>query len=725
MDDHSSTAPYTTALDPQNVVNEPYELFNLDLDDDQLIKMCVKSLDKDIGHWEQKPWLLKQTDTENINYLLGDQLNEKWLLPHQARYVDNRLHAGVRSILAYATGQTGKPELLPSKNEDRYKRIAKNLELFLYQHALDHEVNSEMRLAFKNLVIRKRGYIKLRYDDGYGPFGDICTENIDPADIVVDRFTGYRDNPNRIYHKQKCTIEELIGKFPDKEKEIKSLYSIIRGTFSQLSRQITYWECWFTYWDQANEECEAVCWFIPDSDVILGKMQNPNWLYKGSKKQQMIKNLVYCPPKPFIILNYLNTGRSYIDETCLLDQAIPMQDILNKRGRQIVENADYANPRILVDKRVMEESDAKKFVSKHPKTIGLVDTTQTGNDIQKAIQVIPGAQLPSFVLQDKLDARAEIDTMLGTPVQFRGDNPQTGKNPTLGQDLLVKNQAGALQDDLVEVINRAWRDYYKILMQMCLVYLPDDYWVMTKGTDGEYVQIALHDENLDTNVRISVRTDSTLPLDKQSQRATAVQLAQMPGRLDDLSLFEMLGLPDAEKLAERVQRFNIDRYTYMESIEQKLYDAEAEADIGLVLAGKMPAERDGYSEDYLNHWNIFMTTNRFLRLPLDMKQKCVAYLHMVANKASLTQGLQDSMLSPAGIINRPPIMPLPKRTMQIRLVGNMDPNTTQNIAGGEAAMAVPLSQLQAAQSPQGANPQVGQTGQASPPRVTPGGQFGP
>lgn len=703
------TGPYDSALDPQQTVDEAVPVFDLDTPDDELVKTLATTLDANISHWNTEPWLLRQTDSENIKYLLGDQIDKDYLLPHQTRYVDNRLHASVRAILSYVAGQLAKPELLPSKTEDRYRRIAKNMQMFLYQHALDHEVNAQMRIALKNLISRKRGFLKLRFDKDSGPFGDVCTENIDPADIVVGRFSRYGCDPDIIYHKQKATAEQLIAKFPDKEADILSAFQIVRATHSQMTRMRTYWECWFTFWDAKGKESEGLCWFIPNTKVVLGKMKNPNWIYTGSEKKQRLINMTTKPVKPFVWLNYLNTGRSFIDETCLLDQAIPMQDILNKRGRQIVENADYANPRVLVDKGIMEQSDADKFVNKNPKTIGLVDTSKNNRPLSESIFLINGTQLPSFVFQDKVDARNEIDVMMGTPTQFRGEQPQS-KNPTLGQDLLIKNQASALQDDLVEVVNRTWRDYYTKLLQMCLVYLPDDYWVMTKGRDGEYTQISLHDENVDTNVRVGVQVDSSLPLDKQSLRATAIQLAQMPGRIDDLSLFEMLGVPDPEELADRVSRFNVDRFTYMSSLEQKMMSADAETDIALITASKTPEERDDYDEDYLNHWNLFITTNRFHKLSLQIKQRLLAFLNGVSNRAAITEGLRSSILNPAGILDQPPAPPTPR--VDVRLLGQLSPQDSAVKAGLPPPQPTQTNQP----SQPAANAIAGAIG-GSPPRV--------
>jgi len=112
--------------------------------------MVARSLDVHIAHWEKRPFYLSTTDTENLNYLIGDQVDGNKLNPStQTRYVDNRLHAGIRAILSYATGRLAKPELIPSKTDDKYLHMAQSMQQFLYQHASDHDVNLEMRLAFE------------------------------------------------------------------------------------------------------------------------------------------------------------------------------------------------------------------------------------------------------------------------------------------------------------------------------------------------------------------------------------------------------------------------------------------------------------------------------------------------------------------------------------------------------------------------------------------------
>src|SRR4029077_6496791 len=113
------------------------------------------------------------------------------------------------------------------------------------------------------------------------------------------------------------------------------------------------------------------------------------------------------------------------------------------------------------------------------------------------------------------------------------DNPQN--QDTLGRDQMLKTQAGMLQDDLVRCVQISMEMYYNKLLQMMRVYYTDDYWFQVKGGDGKFDFIMLNGDTIDSNVKIGVQVDSTLPLDKASIRATALELAKMQ-RIDQLTL---------------------------------------------------------------------------------------------------------------------------------------------------------------------------------------------
>jgi hypothetical protein len=673
--------------------SKTYKLFNLQMDDETLDKMLIKELDRDKEHWDKEPWQLTKVDVDNTKYFLGNQTDgDQYVKRPQDKYVDNRLFSSMRAILSYATGQLAVPELTPSKSDDEYVRMAREMQQALYQHSAAERVEQKVRAAVTNLLLRKRGFLKMRFDPNIGLQGDIVTDVVNPEDIVIDRFAKYMQQPNKIYHRIWATVEELCIKFPDKAAEIKNCYQIKKNVYTQQTKMISYWECWFSYFDTKGNPREAVCWFIPEHHLILDKMPNPNWVYMKTVNKEKQTNVMDYPPKPFVWFNYINLGHSFIDDTCLFEQGKPQQDILNQRGQQYNDNISYMNGRWVMSKKAVSDQDAQKFINRGAKTVLLANS----EDVGKAVQVLTPAIMPESVYQSIQDTRNEIDGIIGTPSIFKGVNPTS--SDTLGRDMMLKQQSGMLQDDLVRAVQFGMEDYYRLKLQMFRVYYTDDYWFQVKGGDGKYDFIFLNGDSIDSNVKIGVQVDSTLPLDKANIRWTAMQLAKL-GKIDQLTLMEDLGLPDPDIRTERWIRSQIDMYTYMQSVEQQMSNNEADVDIKMLIAGEIPEERDNYDSDYLQYYNHYITTNAFAKLDQEKKQAIDMYLRIVQLKAQRSAALNETMLNRAGILDRPPIFPLPKRTMNIRLMGNMNPQQTQQIAGTEGQMFTPITGAEQAQNP--------------------------
>lgn len=644
---------YEEAFTELYTSNEPFEAVNLAMSDAVLEKMLITSLEADRDHWNRPPWNLQKTDIQNTAYLLGEQIDQKDYLKNDSKYVDNRLFSSTRAILSYATGQLAKPEIIPSKGDDIYLKGARDIGSALYQHSLDEKVEHKVRSATLNLISRKRAFLKLRFDPNIGLNGDIVTEVCNPEDIIIDRYAKYLQNPAKIYHRCRASIEELCAKFPNKANEIKEAYSIRRGVYTQMSQMVTYFECWFTYVENGKPK-EGVCWFIAEKKLILDKMKNPNWVYLKNEKKEKEANVTFCPPKPFIAFNYINTGHSYIDETCLIEQARPMQEMLNKRGRQIWENADYVNGRWVASKKAFSQEDARSLINKGAKTVAMVDR----EDVSNALINVATNPLPNYVENTLYDARNEIDGLMGTPSQFKGSQPD--RNDTLGRDLMIKQQAGAMQDDLVRCISLAMEEYYKVKLQMFRVYYTDDYWFQTKGGDGKYEFILINGDKLDSNVKVSVQTDSTLPLDKAMIRTTALELWKSGNAIDYKTLMEDLGLPNPDVRAERYLKQNTDPVNYLKSIEMSQINAEAESDIMLLIAGKTPEERDDYSQEYFDYYNKVLASNRFQKLmgknPKGA-ERVTAFLMAIQDTAMKSLNLQES-LNDAGMLPTPTANPM-------------------------------------------------------------------
>ncbi len=626
--------------------DEQYEVFDLKLKDSKLVQMVDKALQNSIAHWNKYPYKLETADTQNIRYWLGDQMTDRYVsasgesLPNMG----NRLQTSTRAVLAYVNSRVAQPEVRPSTSDLSAIQYAKDVTQAMYQHGVDHDLNIKAKKSTTNLVIQKRGYLKLRFDPLQGPYGDIEVEHISPENIVIDKDASYKGEPKRIWHKQKCTVEELIVKFPDAKDKINEAYDIGRGVYSQVSKVAEYWEIWFTFYEDGKRQ-EGLCWYLPVGKVILGKMLNPNFVYTGDDQKDREVNFTSFPIKPFVVFNYMNTGKAYIDETSLFEQAKVLQDLYNKRKLQIMRNNDYVNGRVIADGNALEQDDATKYLNKNPKTILLIKPTE-GKTVQQSVYHVPYQALPNGVVEEAYDTRNEIDQTMGSPNIFRGEQ---SKNNTLGQDERIIQQAGALQDDLASAVDDSMQDYYRKLYQMMKVYYTEDHWFQIKGADGKYDFVVMNSETMDTNLKISVESGSTLPSNKQEIRDIAVE-ASNAGKMDSLSYWEAIQygkLADPEVIVERTQKELNDPASFVADVEQQAFNRDADIDIILLIADKELPVRDEYGQAYLEHVNKYIMSNKFMKLDQESQKRILDHLTKVGVIASRTMDLQSTQVDDA------------------------------------------------------------------------------
>lgn len=667
---------YSSAINTLYSSEEEFSALNLAMTPAQLENQLRDSLTKSREHWNQWPYSLEATDNRATKYLFPNLAEDKLLhygqtIPKEKNHDDSVLFESWRAILSYATGQLGVPELLPSRTDTQAARIARNMGLAVYQHSLDEHVDFKVRSAAGNVISRKRGILKVRYDS---ELDDVVTDVVPPEDLIFDRFAGFMADPNAIHHRIYTTVDELCAKYPPKANRIYQLFAIKQGRFSQTSKRIAYFETWYTYVDAKYKKRQAVAsWLESPSFLELENIPNPNWIYTGMDQKDRQANFTKIPPKPFVWINYLNMGKSVVDETCLFDQAIPTQDLLNSRNRQWHRNIDLVNGRWLYDKGATSEGIATRFVNEGQKSILGFDAN--GKPLDSFMKNLAADPLPAEVYESILDLRQRIKDKMGTPNQFQGQD--SGKQNTLGRDLLIKQQAGALQDDFVRAIQNMYGNYYELKLQIMQVAYTSNKKFMVKTKAG-HEEVLLGPSTFDPNVKVGIRTDSTLPLDKASIRQSSAALSSQ-NKIALVDLYRDLGYPDPEERAEATLRSQIDPIGYLTSVEQGIEQSDARDDIDALLKGDEPKDRDVYDQKYIDAYNLFITTNEFSKLTQSMKQSLLSHLMLIQHIASQQTSLQEAMLDDAGMSEAPITPPAPVR--QIRITGQLPPQDSEQVAG--------------------------------------------
>jgi hypothetical protein len=607
-------------------------IFDLKIDDNELLGLIRSPIRDSEAYWNDT-FKLKKVRHENMNLWLPNHWKDKDVYDFQEEYLyqDPRIFTAVESIASVVNSRIPQPDVMPGQDNVISKQIATDVQKVLFAHSTKYQTPDIFRIAARNLLLKRVGFVKLRWDPSRGEHGDVVPEHVSPEDVVVDQDARWGDIPRFIAQRIKNkTGEELIAMFPDQKQAILALLGAKRQNSkgdlvaykSMLGKKKNIWEVWFKYYDEESGKYSGGLAYVDEMfQTVLGKMRNPNWNYEDENTKGECSNLLDFPEPPFIPLNYLNDGTSYIDLTTLVEQAAPLQRILDRRGFQIMENAEMAGSGLIFNTQMIKKEDIAKLTGSPDERIGV-----KGNVNQAVMRIAP-PPLPQYVIEDKQDARNEMDNIFATHDITRGQNSD---NVTLGQDQLQVSQDYTRMGDIARAVERMATKYYRYLVQMMKVYYTDEHWFWAAGEDGQFDRVMMKSDMIEDGIDVSVEADSTLPPNKKDQMTFAMELAPL-GLIDPLSMFEVGSggvLPSPKKMLERLVKWKMDPMSFVQDTQDADFDRLAFMDIQVLLRGEMPKERDLISPEYLSFLNKYMTSNgEFMHQPDKTKLLFIEWAH--------------------------------------------------------------------------------------------------
>ncbi len=659
-------------------LREELPVLSIDVPDRDLI-MNFKRWEKESQtFWDDKSgYNLTERRKRNKQYYLGRQIDKSKLYNFQVPFVDNELFVATETITAYTTSQDPSAEVLPANDSTESKTMAEELEWALNVHSQKHELATKMEHVERAMFMKYVGVLKLYWDD---EIQDVVPRAIDPEKIVFDKSCKQGDNPLFICELCSATLQQIVNMFPDKEGEIMAKIERVRKTPKLMNSIYTYKEVWFTQIDDKGET-ECVAWYM--DDIMLGKSKNPNFLYDEDGVQ--ITNYLPRAQKPYILFNYMNDGSHVIDQTSPFEQAIPLQDILNKRGRQIVENADTANS-ILVLKSNAITSDEAENITRDPNQILLL-STEEGQPISASFGSIEPHLLPNYVLNDKQDVKNAIHEIMGTPSQFRGSDNAGGVD-TLGEAQMVRSQASGRQDAIIRALERGLDRYYKLLVQMFKVWYDKPHNFACRDNDGKFISVELSRARIPDVAYVSVEHGTTMKQDKYRQENIAMALARM-GLIDPYNLFKDLGMKNADQRYETLVKFKMSPESLSDDVRQENQNRMAYIDFACIMNGEDVKGHDDVDAEHILAHRAQITTDKFLYAPRDRQEKMLAHITEEVQLLSNRTKLQEASM--AGLLVDPnmPVTPeIPELPPQPPMGAGMPPMGGQPpMPTGDALMA--------------------------------------
>lgn len=596
------------------IANE--DLFDLDLSDADINNLLDQRIREAEEYWYGSNPKKGQIDLKHVYEMnrriwLPKHLDTDKLYRHELQYQDPRVFVSTETLISQANARVANPEIAPGSESVASRHLSKDLEAVILAWCRDHKMKMIQRQVTRGNFLNRHAYAFLYWDENYGENGDVCVEYVSGKDCLPDPDAKLGQNPRYFIRNKTATLQELILRFPDKESDLlKEAGKVngrtsddanggaLRGTKSQLGKVYGYREVWFTYYAEDGTPKEAVAWKM--NKLTLGAISNPNWNETG-------RNHLPVPLKPFIPLNYLNTGDSVIDDTTLIEQAAAAQELLDKRGRQAVEITDQSSGGLIFNSSMISKKEGMKLTG-HPKEKVFVN-----GDVRSAVVRLAPTDVSPAIINDKEDARNTINETFGTHAPTRGE---ASGNNTLGQDVLQSQKDLTRNDELIRCIDTFFHDFYKYLVQMFVVFYDDEHWFDAVGDDGKFDRICMTSDKIEDGCSVYVEPGSTLPIDKAAMRDIALALAKMQ-LTDPLSLYEDLGVPNPSKRFKRLVDWLRDPGKMVQDIDDEDFDRMAFMDIQVLLAGEEPEVRNAISDRYLKFFNNYIKSGEFADLQKD------------------------------------------------------------------------------------------------------------
>lgn len=518
----------------EGVVSEPTEELSLKMPDKELVDLA--------NQWE-KTWNesptkkeLERKQLENEKYWLGDHHTPAQKTSGRKDMVDNLVFEALETFLPVATRQNPEPHTisdeteegraLATKVDDRLKDLADTLRLRL-----------KLKKAARHWALYYLGCIKLGWSSQHN---EIAVQVIRPQKLILDpdAITDEAEYEGDYLGEYKTeSAENLIARFPKKTKFITDEVHKKLGT---KLRYIEWWTPDFLFWKYKGE--------------ILAKAKNPHWNYDsvqkipaamddfgnelpGAERDIQGNNHFDSRKIPFAMLSIFNLGKAPVDDTNLIEQVIPLQDVINKRQRQIDKNADSQNSGAVVSGDVFTKEQAAQIPNALRK--GAAIWVPRGS-VQSAYTRDKGVPLPAFVYESLFDYRNELRNIFGitglSSQGIKGEDTVRGKIIIRGSDT---DRASLIIDHLEQ-----FSDYiFNWMVQLMYVYYDEPHNVSrfqgaTTITNAEFVKPLV----------VSIKEGSLIPKDRLTIANQSVDLATA-GKMSLLDLYKNLEYPNPEETA--------------------------------------------------------------------------------------------------------------------------------------------------------------------------------
>ena len=513
----------------ENSNPQPQDEFESTLKDEKIIEL--------VSNW-RRTYDTYYRDIEGsqklaFSYWIGKQdTDEAEQVQGNRPLVDNLIFEAMETFIPIATRANPDP-LVSADPSPEGQQIAHDVKEALVYEADRMKFRKILKRVLRHWMIYKIGVLYHSYNL---ELERIETIAVNPKLMLFDK-DGYIDEGCNFHgeylgHKMQNTAQKLCELFP---KHAKYITEKAQG---KMGTKMEYTSWWYKGRDN---------FYTIDDEVVLGKYKNPHWNYDSKEGEVEGTNHLDEPSAPYSFLGVFSTGLQPHDETSLISQNIGLQDMINRRYRQIDDNVRKMNNGMVVSNK-FTESQASQAASALARGVAI---RAPGEDVTKAIMRLPAPEIPQQVFQMLNDGREQVKNIFGTS----GSTPSSiNKTDTVRGKILVNQlDTSRIGGGITEYLEQLADTTYNWWAQMMFVHWTDPQFIIASGTTGgqNLVQIKNTDFLQLKKLNITVKEGSLIPKDPLTQRNEAMDLWSA-NAIDPINLARKLDMPDPEQYAERL-----------------------------------------------------------------------------------------------------------------------------------------------------------------------------
>lgn len=554
----------------------------LEMEDSELISLK----DNWLKSWTDHRKKLFKKQEQNEEYWLGKQFGS------DESATDNLIFESLETFLPIATSPKPEP-IVEAEGSEEAREMADKVRKMLAYKADTLSLNIKLKQTTRYWALYFLGAVKVGWSDKEN---DITCYVVRPQKLILDPEATIEDGwytGEYIGEEKSDKASDLIIKFPNSRKYIESEVK------KKLGTRVTYHEWWtddYVFWTYKKE--------------VLGKAKNPHWNYEteepmvdemgqpmlnemGEPEMDVIpgRNHFNLPQKPYMFLSVFNLGKHPHDDTSLITQNIPLQDLVNKRIKQIDRNADNANSGLKVSGDYFSKAQAQEASEALRK--GKAIWVPTG-DVNAAISRDNGTPLPQFVYESLLDYRSELRNVFGT----RGSSPQgTMDEQTVRGKIITRGQdADRIGGGVSVFLEQLADNIFNWFVQLMYVYYDEEHTAIVLGKEQSREYISLKNSDLPEKLLVGVKDGSMIPKDPLSKRNEAVDLWGA-GALDPITLYDRLEFPNPRESAKQLVLWKVDPIQLFPDL---MAEQQAQQQAQLEAEQQLPANEPQAEPDLLN-----------------------------------------------------------------------------------------------------------------------------